>query len=110
MTDFVIPPSEVIWTHNGKELDESRYSRLSQRVLRNNSGEVKLSRLSSKLNVGKGGYYVCQIGGVSDNVRVELIRSEEEHQLPITNKDTSVKDWMSQVIVIVILVHGSITQ
>ena len=105
MTDFVIPPSEVLWTHNGKELEQSRYSRLSQRMDWNNSREVKLSRLSSKLNVEKGGDYICQIGGVSDNVRVELIRSEDEHQLPITNKDTSVRDWTSQVIVIIIFLY-----
>ena len=87
-TRFVISPTEVEWRFNGRIVDRSRYSRLSQRLHKNSSEEytkISLSRLTSWLKVEEGGNYSCQVEGVVDNIKVKVIRTKEAHQLPITN-------------------------
>ena len=91
VTEFVIPPTEVEWRFDGHQVERSKYSRLAQRVHKNLSEEftrLNLRRLISRLKVEEGGNYSCQVEGVIDSIKVEVIRTKEEHQLPITNFGT----------------------
>ena len=105
VTQFVIPPTEVEWKFNGHQVNRSRYSRLSQRVENNSSEEetrVSLSRLTSRLKVEEGGNYSCQVEGVIDYITVEVIRTKQEHQLPITNAGIS-WGWRGKMLIVMII-------
>ena len=106
VTHFVIPPTEVEWKFNGHQVNRSRYSRLSQQVENNSSSEedtrVSLSRLTSRLKVEEGGNYSCQVEGVIDNITVEVIRTNQEHQLPITNTGIS-WGWRGKMLIVMII-------
>ena len=111
MSNFVIPPMSLSWSHNEKLLDKSRYSGLSHKVepkLNLSSKLVMsdiLSRFSSSVKIGMAsevdaGNYSCKPGLLSQ--ASITLHVEQVGPLPMLNTKDSLGLHSDTVIVFII--------
>ena len=97
VSQFVIPPMSVTWTHQHRVLDTSRYSGLSHKVDTNINLPSNLSMsdiltsFSSSLKIplvshSDAGNYSCRPRNFTPaTIRLHVIDNRGEHRLPISN-------------------------
>ena len=114
VTNFVIPPMSVAWTHNGRLLDTTRYSGLAHKVdtkmnlsstitmtdiLTMFSSIVKISMANSE----DGGNYSCKPHKLRPgNVRLHIIKYSEEYRLPSINTANRIQTVLQTVMYLLV--------
>ena len=118
VSQFVIPPMSVTWTHGDMLLDKSRYSGLSQKVNTNislpsnQSMSTILTTFSSSLAIplvseSDRGEYSCRPHSFTPAViSLHVIHTGGEHRLPMLNSEPSVNKlewWRMRIFLLIFL-------